>query len=145
MPVDALMITAPIRIGICINADNLVNNPMVIKKPHNKCIHVTTNATQSGKKLKLLPASNALNDIISLINEIPLEVRAIPRAARSNNKTLGCVELHLSICCRVVIKIDLEELRNSYKSYTITMPESKYIFSLWLQHSEYHNIANNNK
>src|SRR5688572_6617890 len=88
MPVDAFMITAPIRIGICIKADNLVNNPIVIRKPHNKCIHVTTNATQSGKKLKLLPASNALNDIISLINEIPFVVRAIPRAARSNNKTL---------------------------------------------------------
>jgi len=103
MPVDALIITAPIRIGICINADTLVNNPMVIKKPHNKCIHVTTKATQSGKKLKLLPARNALNDTISLIKEMPFEVRAIPRAARSNNNNRGCVVLHLSSWCKIVI------------------------------------------
>src|SRR4026207_57842 len=132
IPVDALMITAPIRIGICIRADILVNNPTVIKKPHNKCIHVTSNATQSGKKLKLLPARNALNDTISLIKEMPFEVRAMPRAARRNNNNRGCVVLHLSSWCKIVIKKILKELINSYKRYTITMPESKYIFSLLL-------------
>ena len=108
MPVDALMITAPIRIGICINAENLVNSPIVIKKPHSKCIHVTTKATQSGKKLKLLPASNALNDTISLIKEMPFVVSAIPRAARSNNNKRGCVVLHLSSWCKIVIIKDLK-------------------------------------
>ena len=89
MPTDKLMITAPIRIGICINADNLVNSPIVIRKPHSKCIHVITSAIQSGKKPKLLSANKAFNDIISLIKEMPLETRAIPRAARSNNNNLG--------------------------------------------------------
>ena len=88
-PPGALINTAPIRIGICINTDNLVNNPMVIRKPHNKCIHVIIKVIQSGKKLKLLPARNALNEIMSLIKEMPLETRAIPRAARSNNSNPG--------------------------------------------------------
>jgi hypothetical protein len=62
---------------------------MVIRKPHNKCIQVITRVIQSGKKLKLLPARNALNEIISSIKEMPLETRAIPRAARSNNNNTG--------------------------------------------------------
>ena len=89
MPPDKLMITAPIRIGICIKADNLVNNPIVIRKPHSKCIQVITRAIQSGRKPKPLCANNAFNDIISLINEMPLETRATPNAARSNSNNLG--------------------------------------------------------
>jgi hypothetical protein len=86
---EALIITAPIRIGLWTRADTLVNNPIVIRKPHNKWIEVITNATQSGRKLKLLAESSAFNDIISLIKEMPFEVKAIPRAARSNNNNLG--------------------------------------------------------
>ena len=129
IPVDALMITAPIRIGICIRADILVNNPTVIKKPHNKCIHVTSNATQSGKKLKLLPARNALNETISLIKEMPFDVRAIPRAARSNNNNLGCVVLHLSSWCKIAIRKSLKERMDHLLRYAITMAETKYFFS----------------
>ena len=110
-PPGALINTAPIRIGICINADNLVNSPIVIRKPHNKCIHVIIKVIQSGKKLKLLPAKNALNEIMSLIKEMPLETSAIPRAARSNSNNLGWVVLHLSSWCKIAIAHFLKELK----------------------------------
>ena len=135
------MITAPIRIGICINADNLVNNPIVIKNPHSKCIHVITSGIPSGKKFKLLADNRALNDIISLIKEMPLAVRAIPSAARSNNNKRGWVVLHLSSWCKIAIKEILRGKLSYLKSYTITMPETSYFFSILLQHPVYNHVT----